>query len=455
MQLAIEKQKAVQFKNELILMKSKLDQNLQAASAISIDVSRQPSLLPLASTIPKPIQIFGMPYATSNYAPGVSTTFLSTVYSLPISSMSLNNTPVHNVSTMLTLSNAGTGTATALSMGIPINSIASTSTTSSTNTILSSTMSTIYGVKLQKFKPTNDMETFVNRFEQYCLTQKIELIDKANLIIYALDDATFTVIQRELVDIERMNYDTVKQNLLKRFDVHKEIGQKRLLFRQAKHEATQTLEEFYSHLLGLAAKTFPDESAETIDHMITDQLIVGFEVDRIRLHLIEKRPRTSREALAFGIVPQTAIQYNESLKDTSTVSAVHLQQRQTDQSQHTEEDEEVTAQAQTKDIIKTILGAITLTVQATMVSKTINHNKRTDNNIDHLFRTLNFKMTHHFSEVGEIISGEVVESQVEDQAENADNFMDNGVMELTTKTMNQEGNIILRTVLAVYPALCQ
>ena len=211
-----------------------------------------------------------MPYGTSNYAPGMSTTFLSTVYSLPISSISLKNTPGHNVSTILTLSNAGTGTATASSMGMTNNNIASTSTSSSTNTTMSSTTSTLYGVKLQKYKPTMDMETFVNKFEQYCLTQKIELIDKANLIIHALDDASFTEIQRELTEAERMNYDTVKRHLIKRFDVHKEIGQKRLLFRQAKREATQTLEEFYTHLLGLAAKAFPDESAETIDRMITD-----------------------------------------------------------------------------------------------------------------------------------------------------------------------------------------
>ena len=119
-----------------------------------------------------------------------------------------------------------------------------------------------------------------------------------------------------------MNYDTAKRHLLKRFDFFKEIGQKRLLFRQAKRDATQTLEEFYTHLLGLAAKAFPDESAETIDRMITDQFIVGCEVDRTRLHLIEKGPRTSREALALGIAHQAAIRYNKSLKDTSTVSAV-------------------------------------------------------------------------------------------------------------------------------------
>ena len=46
------------------------------------------------------------------------------------------------------------------------------------------------------------MENFISRFEQYCLTQKIEINDKDNLIIHALDDATFTVIQRKLTDAE-------------------------------------------------------------------------------------------------------------------------------------------------------------------------------------------------------------------------------------------------------------
>ena len=321
MQLATEKQKAVQLENELILLKSQMDPNLQAASATSVGVSLYPSILSLASTTAS-ITTSGMSVATSTYAPGVSTAYMSNVYSLPISSMSLNITPGHNVSTMLTLSNTGTGIATASSLGMPISNVATTSTITSTNTTMSSTTSTIYGVKLQKYKPPMDMETFVNRFEQYCLTQKIEIQDKANLIIHALDDATFTVIQRELTNAERMNYDTVKLHLLKRFDIHKELGQKRLLFRQAKREASQTLEEFYTHLLGLAAKAFPDESADTVDRMITDQFIVGCEIDRTRLHLIEKGPHTSREALALGIAHQAAIKYNESLRDTSAVSAL-------------------------------------------------------------------------------------------------------------------------------------
>ena len=133
-----------------------------------------------------------------------------------------------------------------------------------------------------------EMETLVNRIEQYCLTQKIEISDKANLIVHALDDSIFTVVQRELTDMEWTNYDAIKAHLLKRVDVQKEISQKRLLFRQTKPYGAQTLEEFYTHLLGLAAKAFPEEISDTADRMITDQFILGCEVDRTRLHLIEK-----------------------------------------------------------------------------------------------------------------------------------------------------------------------
>ena len=200
-----------------------MDPDLQAASATSVGVSLYPSILSLASAAAS-ITTSGMSVATSTYAPGVSTAYMSNVYSLPISSMSLNITPGHNVSTMLTLSNTGTGIATASSLGMPISNVATTSTITSTNTTMSLTTSTIYGVKLQKYRPPMDIETFVNRFEQYCLTQKIEIQDKANLIIHALDDATFTVIQRELTNAERMNYNTVKLHLLKRFYIHKEFG---------------------------------------------------------------------------------------------------------------------------------------------------------------------------------------------------------------------------------------
>ena len=57
-----------------------------------------------------------------------------------------------------------------------------------------------YGIKVPKYKSPGDIETFINRFEQFCLTLNVDEAKKANLILYALglDDASFTVTNREL-----------------------------------------------------------------------------------------------------------------------------------------------------------------------------------------------------------------------------------------------------------------
>ena len=80
------------------------------------------------------------------------------------------------------------------------------------------------------------MEIFISRFEQYCVEQNVEETRKANLLLTALDDSTFTVVKKELTDNERSNYNTIKKHLEKRFDLLKDAGQKRLIFRQARRE---------------------------------------------------------------------------------------------------------------------------------------------------------------------------------------------------------------------------
>ena len=105
-----------------------------------------------------------------------------------------------------------------------------------------------YGVKMPTFKANGDIELFLDRFEQFCTTQHVDVSRKANLLLSALDEATFTVVKRELNDNERQNYDMLKRHLLARFDIFKEAGQKRLIFRQAKREVSQSFEEFYTHL---------------------------------------------------------------------------------------------------------------------------------------------------------------------------------------------------------------
>ena len=156
---------------------------------------------------------------------------------------------------------------------------------------------------------------------------------KTNLLLMALDEATFTVMKRDLTDAERVDYETVKKHLLKRFDLLKDVGQKRLIFRQTRREYGQTIEEFYTALLGMAAKAFPGESSSTVDRMILDQLICGCVEEKVRMHLIEKSPSTSREALSIAVAYQAAIKYNESLKEsTAVVSSMHNENDQKDYS---------------------------------------------------------------------------------------------------------------------------
>ena len=129
----------------------------------------------------------------------------------------------------------------------------------------------------------------------------------------ALDESTFTVVKRRFTDAERVYYETVKKHLLKRFHLLNDTGQKRLICRQARREYGQTIEQFYTALLVMAAKAFSCASSATVDRMILDQLICGCGEEKIRMYLIEKARDTSREALSLAVAYQTAIKYNENL----------------------------------------------------------------------------------------------------------------------------------------------
>ena len=65
----------------------------------------------------------------------------------------------------------------------------------------------------------------------------------------ALDVETFTVVLREFTGSQRKNCDTIMKHLEKKFDLLKDAGQKRLIFRLARGEHGQTIEEFDTQLL--------------------------------------------------------------------------------------------------------------------------------------------------------------------------------------------------------------
>ena len=50
------------------------------------------------------------------------------------------------------------------------------------------------GIKMPKYKSTGDIETLASRFEKFCLAHNVDEAKKANLILSALDNASFKVV---------------------------------------------------------------------------------------------------------------------------------------------------------------------------------------------------------------------------------------------------------------------
>jgi hypothetical protein len=144
--------------------------------------------------------------------------------------------------------------------------------------------------------------------------------EKAGNLILTLDPKIFAIIDRELDASEKLNYDTLKRHLLKRFDIYKEAGLRRVLFTTMKREVGETQEDYYSRLLEVGNKAFTEENALTIDRMIRDQFMVKND-DKTRLYLIEKAPKTAKEALSLAISFQAAHSFNEAMKDSALTVA--------------------------------------------------------------------------------------------------------------------------------------
>ena len=174
--------------------------------------------------------------------------------------------------------------------------------------------------RTQPFKMGDDIESFISRFEWSCMMDHVTDAEKAGNLILTLDPKIFAIIDRELDASEKLNYDTLKRHLLKRFDIYKEAGLRRVLFTTLKREGDETQENYYSRLLEVGNKAFTEENALTIDRMIRDQFMVKND-DKTRLYLIEKAPKTAKEALSLAISFQAAHSFNEAMKDSALTVA--------------------------------------------------------------------------------------------------------------------------------------
>jgi hypothetical protein len=174
----------------------------------------------------------------------------------------------------------------------------------------------------------DDIESFISRYECYCKMEHMDESEKAGNLMLAMDPKIYPIIDRELTADEKNDYDTLKRHLLKRFDIYKESGLRRVLFTMLKREVGETHEDYYSRLLDYGNKAFTEETALTIDRMIRDQFMVRND-DKTREHLIGKAPKTSREALSLAIAFQAAQTFTETLKDnTITISATEINENE-------------------------------------------------------------------------------------------------------------------------------
>ena len=164
-------------------------------------------------------------------------------------------------------------------------------------------------MKLKNYKTGEDVEIFLERFTNFCTGTSVPPSRQASVLLNALEDTTFRVVSKELNESEKTNISTLKAYMTRRVKPARGPGQLRLLFRQSKQEAYQDMKEFYTDLLGKAAKAFGNKPEE-IEGNVLDQFVAGIADNKIRLHLIEKNPTTSKEACDFAVAYKNAQEYN-------------------------------------------------------------------------------------------------------------------------------------------------
>ena len=130
------------------------------------------------------------------------------------------------------------------------------------------------GLKLKNFKGGKDVKIFLDRFVNFCSGTGVPELRASNVLLNALDDTTFHVVNKELPVEKKANVQELMRYMKDRFQPSREQGQLRLLFRQCKQSPTQDLKSYYTELL--------------------DQFIAEIANNKIRLSLIERNPRSSK-----------------------------------------------------------------------------------------------------------------------------------------------------------------
>ena len=135
-------------------------------------------------------------------------TSVSTIVSTPLITITTASASKTTASTLVTITGTGTPAASPVTTG-------RTEVTEIPTYSRSSVIPAAYRLKMLHCKARADIDIFISRNEQVFKTQNISEDEKASNALNALDETTFTVIIRELSELEQNNYEKLKEHLLR------------------------------------------------------------------------------------------------------------------------------------------------------------------------------------------------------------------------------------------------
>ena len=157
-----------------------------------------------------------------------------------------------------------------------------------------------------------DVDTFVDRFQNYCIGASVPDDKQISLLMNCLDDTVYRIMKAELTTQQKSDIKEILHHLLKRFLPVDSIGQRRLSFSQLR-QGDKTLREFFTELLVQATFAFPTEGQSSLDKEVRDTFIMGISNSRTRLYLIERTLATVNDALESAMNFEAALQYNKGI----------------------------------------------------------------------------------------------------------------------------------------------
>ncbi|XP_042070448.1 uncharacterized protein LOC121812411 [Haplochromis burtoni] len=188
---------------------------------------------------------------------------------------------------------------------------------------------TIQPPELFDFSKPQHWEKWIRRFERFRLASNLHLSSEANQVntlIYCMGDEADDILRGQaLSDIQRQQYQAVRDTLEMYFVPRKNIIYERARFNQRTQQANETVDSFVTALYALAENC---SYGALHDELIRDRLVVGLKdislVERLQMDkdlTLEKAVNQARQSEA--IKKQQSDIRGENKMEIDAVSAKH------------------------------------------------------------------------------------------------------------------------------------